>query len=272
MLTRFDTLPDIPASGGKNQDSDDCLDPKGLGRKLSRSGTELFQEALKMFEGINSPSGRSNEPPLQQVVEELTPHWEVCADDEDLPDETAPPSSQMASQSSLVRTNSLVARTESFDSFSQRAEYYPRGSFSQPLDLLPLPEALETAPPPRLPPRDTVGFLYPVDWSKQVHDNTPDDDDDEDDDTESIAPLELSDIVHIRDSATPAPGSPRPGSRIVRRTSTIGSVQGGRLAGSSTLQRGASSSDVGAPESPGSAVRRSRRLEEKGGRFSPYRG
>ncbi|KAJ2976544.1 hypothetical protein NUW54_g11549 [Trametes sanguinea] len=144
LLTRFDTLPDI---SGNSQVSDDCLDPKGFGRKLSRSGTELFEEALKIFEGINSPSGKSNEPPLEKIVEELAPHWEACADDEDMPDESGPSFTQPETntlQKSPVNT-SLRARTESFASFSQRAEYnFPRGSFSQPPDLLPLPSALET--------------------------------------------------------------------------------------------------------------------------------
>ncbi|CDO70540.1 hypothetical protein BN946_scf184573.g8 [Trametes cinnabarina] len=253
MLTRYDTLPLIPGSSQSQapQVSDDYLDPHP-GRKLSRSGTELFQDALKLFENINDTSDSRAEPRSRRVVKKRSTR-------PGLPQAEGPPQVHVTQPTNSRPDNSLRGRTDSLASLSGQV-FYPRGSFSQPLDLIPIQSPLENAPPPQFSFDPTVGRLRPCNWSTQVHYGEEEDDADDDDDDELIMPLELSDLIHIRDSASPAPSSPQIGARALRRTSTARSLKREPSA-PSPLSRGASVTSVGMPDPSSGSVRRLRRMD-----------
>ncbi|KAI8977798.1 hypothetical protein BD414DRAFT_495658 [Trametes punicea] len=222
MPSRYDTMPLIPDGSSQAEKANDDYLPA---RKLSRRASELFEEAYRHFSNLEAPPAQSARgPPLPRIIEEPGRYRRPYAEERDLPrnKQPSPPLNGRASAAPELPKSTFPGRGQSFSNFSRGSvEPLFRGSFSQPLDLLPYESPLESAPPPELCRATSpgVGRLVVADFSRGVDYSADEADDD-------IAPLALSDLIHVRD-LTPTPGSPHLPVQEFRRASTSPSLRPG---------------------------------------------
>ncbi|KAI0631451.1 hypothetical protein C8Q77DRAFT_136608 [Trametes polyzona] len=242
-------------------------------RALSRSATELFDEAYKHFSTINGPATPSPaEPPLSQIVEELDQYKHAYGDDDELPAEeesggrfATPSSSQQrrVGSSATQATSSIASRTESFSNmFSPRPSRIIGTSLSQILDEeWPNTSSLANAPPP-----DFSSLISPQDNKKAAKKAEKPAKKNEE---LAMPPMLLEDLIHIREDS-PAPESLR---RMSSQSVPVRPQRGHR-----TLSRVGSERRLPATEPlTGATDLRTRYRqdrgadsEEKKGLFSPY--
>ncbi|KAI0370746.1 hypothetical protein BV20DRAFT_240558 [Pilatotrama ljubarskyi] len=258
MLSRFDSVASISGSSQRAPSNDGDMGPV-FGRKLSRSGTELLNEAYKHFSAISPTSAPRAEPSLSQIVKDLDEYRDAYADDEDWPqdEEMSPPAAQSSFQIASKdgpSSTACGANSSHPTGASVPQPLRPFPSMSQPMEQWfgNASSSLENAPPPDFsmpPPPAAESPHYLEDALMEA-----------DEDDREHTPIPLSQLIDYRDD-TPAPSTPRlQDHAALRRFSTIPAPQAQPLAPHRPI-RGASASNVGQDLS--SPVRRSRRVQEK---------
>ncbi|KAI0354437.1 hypothetical protein OH77DRAFT_1590579 [Trametes cingulata] len=260
MLTRFDSISSVSESTQPGSSGSDNMGPV-IGRKLSRTGTEMLNEAYKHFSAISPTLAPRAEPSLSQIVRDLDEYRDAYADDEDWPqDEDMPPPTTRSSSHAVVSaepsnsTRGTNASTAAGAFVPQPLRSFP--SLSQPMEQwFNEPSSLENAPPPdfSMPPSSTTTLSC-------IPEDTPMETDEED---REPTPFPLSQLIDFRE-VTPTPETaPQENHAALRRFSTIPAPQAQPLV-PHTPVRGASTSNMGGDmTSPSTAVRRSRRVQEK---------
>ncbi|OJT10614.1 hypothetical protein TRAPUB_12862 [Trametes pubescens] len=293
MLSSFDSLSSISGSTQTQRQRSAYVptgSDKGNGQALTRTFTQQLVEAHTGFCALDRvvPT-RTVGPTMSQIIKELDviPASEFSDEDEDGDDgqsseeERPVPVPVTRNIHANAATNPpALARppTGNLSQYNRYSQYHTSmwASFSNPLDNIPVPSPLETAPLPELSSMALLNPEYPT-YQEQ---HTFMDMYEEEDDGE-IEPLPLSSLIHVRED-TPTPSRP-PTHKALRRASTNPAVQANvaRVA-PRTPARGASTSHLAARSSPSGAVRRSLRLKAKdndspqkndvkgSGGYSPY--
>lgn len=193
-------------------------------------------------------------------------------------DQPGPPQvTQSSSQAAPVANTPAPTRTGNLAQYNRYSQYHTStwGSFSNPLENIPITSPLETAPPPDFSYMAASNSEYPV--YQGLHMLM-----EEEEDGVEIEPLPLSSLIHVRED-TPTP-SRRPHTHTtLRRASTNPAVHANvALVSPRTPVRGTSVSHVAAHSPTSGAPRRSQRLQAKvgnspqkndregSGGFSPY--